>query len=104
MKPDMGIFAIRSKRSRKCFLETSQNIHGKINSVVFQLNAGSHPCRELQKEWKEHGEDGFTVEVLETLKYDKDETKTDYKDELEILKFVWEEKLTGEGVEFYKKR
>jgi hypothetical protein len=30
--------------------------------------------------------------VLEKLKYDKDETKTDYSEELAILKMLWEEK------------
>ena len=42
-------------------------------------------------------------EVLEKLKYDKDESKTDYSEELAILKMVWEEKLLQKGMEFYKK-
>jgi len=41
--------------------------------------------------------------VLENLKYDKDKEKTDYTEELDILKMFWEEKLREQGAEFYKK-
>lgn len=102
MKPDMGLFWIRSKTSPKCFIETSQNLKGKINSITFQLNAGAHPNQELQKDWKELGPAHFTIEILELLKYDKDESKTDYSEELTILKMVWEEKMFAEKMVFYK--
>jgi hypothetical protein len=32
--------------------------------------------------WKEQGESGSTIEVLEKLKYDKDVSKVDYSEEL----------------------
>lgn len=102
-KPDMGIFIIRRKGGKRCFLETSANVPAFMNRVRFQLNHGSHPNRELQRDWKEHGEPAFDIEVLELLKYDKDETKTDYSEELAILKMVWEEKLLAEGMSFYRK-
>lgn len=101
MKPEMGIFCIRCKVTDKYFLETSQNVPAKINSVKFQLNAGMHPNRELQREWSEFGEQQFEIEVLELLKYDKDETKTDYSEELSILKFLWEQKWSEEKRRFY---
>ena len=47
--------------------------------------------RELQQDWTRLGEADFEIEILEKLKYDKDETKTDYSEELEILKMEWEE-------------
>ena len=104
MKPEMGIFRIRSKQGGKCCLETSQNLNGKINSIVFQLNAGVHPYRELQQEWNEYGQDGFTIEILERLKYGKDEQKDDYSEELAIMKMIWEEKCAQEGLTFYSKK
>lgn len=104
MKPDMGIFWIRSKVNDKCFLETSQNLKAMLNRITFQLNAGSHPNQELQKEWIENGEEAFNIEVLELLKYDKDESKIDYTEELAILKLVWEEKLHKENVQYYAKK
>lgn len=104
MKPDMGIFWIRSKQSNKFFLETSQNLKGKMNSIRFQLDAGAHPNQELQSEWKKLGEDHFHFEILETLKYDKDETKTDYSEELAILKLMWEEKLNNQKLVPYQQK
>ena len=104
MKPDMGIFWVRCKDSSKCFLETSRNLKGKMNSTRFQLDAGNHPYQQLQKEWKELGAEHFDIEVLELLKYDKDESKTDYSEELAILKMVWEERLTANQIAFYQKK
>lgn len=104
MKPDMGIFRIRAREGNKCFLEVTQDLKSFINRTLFQLNMGSHPNKELQKEWTARGEEHFAVEVLEKLKYDKDETKEDYSEELAILRMVWEEKLAAEGLTFYQKR
>ena len=104
MKPDMGIFMIRSLDSQKCLLDVSQNIKAKINSVKFQLGANLHPNQELQKEWNEYGEHRFEITILEKLKYSKDESKTDYSEELEILKLEWEDKLLQENTTFYRKK
>ena len=106
MKKDMGIFIIKSKSNNKCYIKATQDLKGTINSTKFQLNFGNfanYPNEELQKEWKEHGESNFIIEILEKLKYDKDESKTDYSEELDILEMVWEEKLLKEGKELYKK-
>lgn len=101
MKPDMGIFIIRSKTNNKCYIGATQDLRGTINSTKFKLSAGGHPNKELQKEWNEQGEGNFVIDILEKLKYDKDESKTDYSEELELLHMVWEEKLSKENMEFY---
>ncbi|NLP36613.1 MAG: GIY-YIG nuclease family protein [Firmicutes bacterium] len=101
MKPEMGLFLLQSKTTQKCYLEGTQDLKGSINSAKFKLNFGNHPKKELQQDWKKYGEADFTIEVLETLQYDKDETKTDYSEELAILKFLWEEKLQQKGLTFY---
>ena len=63
----------------------------------------THPNKELQKEWKEQGEDNFVFEILDRLEYSKDETKIDYRDDLKTLKSIWEEKLNAESkTVFYK--
>ncbi|WFA08880.1 GIY-YIG nuclease family protein [Tissierella sp. Yu-01] len=101
MKPDMGIFIVRSNKTNKCYIETSQNLNGFINRTRFQLNSGGHPNERFQRDWKEQGENNFTIEILEKLEYDKDESKTDYSEELEVMKFVWKEKLAKENIGFY---
>lgn len=102
MKPDMGIFIIRSKVNNKCYIETTQNLKGKINRTKFQLGAGSYVSRELQKDWEDYGEANFIIEILENLEYDKDESKTDYTEDLTLLQMIWEEKLTKENKEIYR--
>ena len=51
-----------------------------------------------------YGPDNFVIEILENLEYDKDESKTDYSEELEVLQMIWEEKLSRENMLFYKKK
>lgn len=103
MKPEMGIFLIRSKVNNKCFIQATQDLRGVMNGNMVRLAGRMHPFVELQKEWNEYGQENFTVEILEYLEYDKDESKTDYKEELALLHMIWEEKLANENMEFYKK-
>lgn len=102
MKPSMGVYIIKSNVKNKCLLDYTQNLKSKINGIKFQLNAASNNLNmELQNDWKEMGEKSFTIEILEKLEYDKDESKVDYTEELKMIKLIWEEKLSNEGIEFY---
>lgn len=103
-KPEMGIFAIRSKVNNKCYIQATQDLRGVINGAKARLGGGMHPNRELQKEWTDFGAESFTIEILENLQYDKDESKTDYAEELTLLQMIWEEKLAKANIELYKKR
>jgi hypothetical protein len=103
MKPDMGVFIIRSNSDNRYFIQATPNLKGKINSVKFQLEGGVFVNRVLQREWNEKGESAFSIEILEKLEYDKDESKTDYSEELELLKIIWEERLSQKGMEAYGK-
>lgn len=102
-KPQMGIFIIRSKVNNKCYLQSTQDLRGVMNGAKVRLMSNMHPYKELQKEWNEYGADNFTIEILENLQYDKDESKTDYTEDLALLQMIWEEKLAKEDMEFYKK-
>lgn len=101
MKPEMGVMMISSDFDNKCFLKGTQNIKATLNSARLQLKTGGHPNRELQKAWKEHDEQNFTIQVLEKLDYEEDESKTDYSEELALLEMVWTEKLAKNNIEFY---
>ena len=103
IKKEMGIFIIRSNFSNKCFIQETMDLKSLVNRTRFSLEFGNYPVQELQKDWKEYGKENFVIEVLDNLSYDKDESKTDYSEELAILKMTWEEKLSKEGMEFYIK-
>lgn len=101
MRPDMGIFMIRSTTTGKVYLEATPNLKSSMNAGVFKLKMGMHRSRELQQDWKRYGEHDFSVQVLDTLEYAADESISDYADELADLRAIWMDKLSGEGAEFY---
>ncbi|AFS77169.1 hypothetical protein Curi_c00880 [Gottschalkia acidurici 9a] len=103
MRPDMGIVIIKSSTDNKCYIEGTQNLRSTMNRAKFQLNLGNHPIKQLQEDWNQYGEEKFTVEIFEKLEYDKDESKVDYKDDLDLLLMICEEKLSKKNIEFYKK-
>jgi hypothetical protein len=103
-KKPMGLFIIRCKLNNKCYIEATQDLKGRINGAKARLAGSFHPNRELQKEWEDLGSENFTIEILDYLEYDKDESKTDYKEDLALLQMIWEEKLAREDMIFYKKR
>lgn len=103
MKTDMGVFIVKKKNSNKYLLVGTQNLKGMMNRVKFQLENGSYPNRELQKDWNEAKPDDFEFIVLETLEYDKDESKTDYSEEVNIILFMLTEKLSEDNMVQYSK-
>ena len=101
MEPDMGVLAVINKSEKRYFLAVAPNLKGKLNSITFQLKNGSHVNRQLQTDWNTLGENAFEIVILEQLDYDEDESKTDYKEDLELLKMIWIDKLTEQGNQFY---
>lgn len=99
-RQEMGVFAFRLPAEGRVYLGASQNMPGTINSIRFQLQNNSYPSnRRLLADWQRYGQEGFAVEVLETLEYDRDnETKTDYREDLAVLKGFWREQLERDGV------
>ena len=86
-KPDMGVFVYLCKATGKAYVGMGQNMKADMNSITFQLNVGNFLYNaNLQSDWKKHGEAGFERIVAEVLSYDKDETKTDYSEDLLLLR------------------
>lgn len=101
MKPLMGVYVIRSKDTGQCYIEAAKNLPGIMNSARFKLDGGMFVNSNLQEAWAIKGEKNFDIEILDTLDYDEDELKTDYTEELLVLKKIWEEKLIAEGWQLY---
>ena len=88
-RPPIGVLAFRCEPTGESFLLASRNISADINSVTFKLNSGYHPNRHLLELWERYGEEGFAVEVLETLDYrEESDDPADYKDELDQLRLA----------------
>ncbi len=104
MKTPMGAIIIKNNINEKIFIDVNKDIKSIINRHRFQLKTGTHKMRELQMDWNEYGEEAFSFDVLEELKYDEKEEKLDYTEELEIMKIIWTEKINKDkSVRFYEK-
>ena len=103
MKFRMGMFQIRNTVNNKIFIESSTDLVAIWNRQKMELNFGSHPNADLQKDWKELGEDKFRYEILSELKQTETE-KVDYKKEVKLLEEMIIEELKPFDDKGYNKR
>ena len=88
----MGVFQLRNKTNDKVFIDSSNNIPGKINRHKFALNAGQHASKSLQADWIELGASAFEFETIEPLE-PRDDPQYDYRADLTTLEDLWLEKI-----------
>jgi len=99
----MGVFQIRNKANEKVFIDSSNNIPGKINRHRFALNAGLHASKTLQADWNRFGESVFEFETVEPLE-PRDDQNYDYRSDLHTLEELWVEKVLPFGEKGYNER
>jgi len=99
----MGVFQIRNKINDKVFIDSSNNIPGKINRHKFALNAGQHASKALQADWNEFGESAFEFETIEPVEPREDQNY-DYRSDLETLEDLWLEKVQPFDAKGYNER
>jgi len=82
----IGVFQIRNTINNKVFIDSSIDLDSIWNRHRFQLNFGIHTNKNLQKEWKQFGEENFVYEILSTLKQDSETAKrVNYDKEAKVL-------------------
>lgn len=90
MKFRAGVFQIRNLQNGKCLLQTTQDLDKAFNSDMFQLKAGLHQNKELQKDWNTMGSEAFAFEIVDELKLKEDisalQIQRDLKEFLEMCK------------------
>jgi hypothetical protein len=90
VKTYMGIFQIKNNVNGKVFIDSSRNLKNQWLTIKWQLDAGRFANSQLQKDWKDFGEEAFTYEVLEEKETDKIE---DIRWELKQMEKQWLEKI-----------
>jgi hypothetical protein len=102
-----GLYRVRNTATGKSLIGSSVNLPGMLNRQRFQLELGSHPDKELQKDWNEFGPGAFAFEVLDRLE-PLDEPAADpaaglrvLAADLRALQAMWIEKLTESGEPLY---
>lgn len=88
-----GVYVIRNLKSGKLFLDSTPNIQGMANRFEFSQKTGSCITTKLQKEWTPLNKEDFVFEILEELNIGENQTKKEFKEDLETLKLLWLEKL-----------
>lgn len=86
-----GVYAVRCTATGKTWVDSSPNLGAARNALWFQLRAGLHRDKDLQREWSRHGEEAFEFEVVETL--DEDVAAMNVRDLLREKKRGWVERL-----------
>jgi hypothetical protein len=97
----MGVFRVRNTVNGKSLIGTSVDVPGMLNRQRFQLRAGGHPDRALQRDWNESGPEAFEFETLDTLA-PPEEPGYDPAADLKMLERMWLEKLGRPGAPGYR--
>lgn len=99
----MGIYQIKNLVNTKIFLGSSKNLEGKLNSIRFQLEMGSHMNRELQADFNKLGKEKFSFAIIDKLE-PKEDPDYNYTDDLKVLEDMWIDKLQPFEEKGYHKR
>ena len=91
-----GVYIIRNTIKNKILCEIAVEMNNTRNRFEFSRKTGSCVSMKLQKDWTEQGSNQFVFEVLEELKKGDTQTDAEFKADLELLKEMWLEKLSGE--------
>ena len=95
-----GVYRVRNAAARKSLIGATPDLSGMLNRQRFQLENGSHPDKELQRDWSALGSDNFEFEILDKLE-PSDEPTYDPTEDLASLKNMWIEKLVASGETLY---
>jgi group I intron endonuclease len=98
----MGVYQIKNNRNGKLYIGSAKNLLGKINSHKFQLKNNLHTNQEIQKDFNEIGEEGFSFDILDSLE-PREDLNYDYTEELKTLEAMWIEKLQPFNEKGYNK-
>jgi len=93
-----GVYAIRDTKKNKVYLGADTDLRGSKNRFEFGVKTGSCVYLKLLGDWPEENGKNFTFEVLEELKKGEEQTMQAFKDDIELMKQIWMEKLGCEGL------
>lgn len=93
-----GVYQIKNTTSGRLYLDATTDIASIRNRFEFSVKTGSCVYMKLQKDWAEHGAGSFTFETLEELKKTDTQTSASFKADVELLKSMWLEKMSGKDL------
>ena len=99
----MGVYQIKNKRNGKLFIGSAKNLPAKLNSHKFQLKNNLHINLEMQTDFNEIKEEGFSFDTIDLLE-PREDPNYDYTEDLKILEAMWIERLQPFDENGYNKR
>ena len=94
-----GVYLIRNTQNNRLILDSATDLGSIKNRFEFSLKTGSCVYMKLQKDWAAQGGAGFVFEVLEEIEKTNSQTDEGFKADVDLLREMWLEKLSGE--DFY---
>ena|SRR5215471_1071073 len=88
-----GVYTITNTRSGKYLIGHAANLKSVQSRFQFAMTTGSTLHPKLKKDWEELGAQAFTLEILEELKQQPDQSQAEFLEELEILEQLWRANL-----------
>lgn len=95
-----GVYVVRNTVSGKWLVGSTADLPGMLNRQRFQLECGSHPDKELQRDWDDLGADAFEFDVLDELE-PSDQPSDDPAEDIRVLGQMWTDRLVAAGQALY---
>lgn len=97
-----GVFQVKNLNTGRLLLGSSLNLHGPFNRIRMELETGIIRNPDLLADWRAHGPDAFSFDVLETLIEEPDSGRS-LDERLRELEEAWIEKLQPFGEKGYNR-
>jgi hypothetical protein len=91
-----GVYLIRNTKNGKILVEIASDIEAAENRFGFSQKTGSCINMKLNKDWAVYGPDVFKFEIAETIDKNENQTPMEFREDLNVLKQMWMEKLDAE--------
>lgn len=96
-----GVCALRNTVTGRVFLLPAPDPRTQRNRFDFSVSTDTCIFAALLPDWKAHGGASFTFEVLEELEKQPDRTDKQFRQDLDALTALWQERLAAGGAKFY---
>ena len=91
-----GVFCIRNTVTGRVLLSRAVDLKGSENRFSFAQMTDMCTDHALRDDWKQYGSKAFVFEVLETLTQKETQTDKEFRDDVQTLYELWQEKLAGQ--------
>ena len=97
--PDAGVVAVRHLVTGRVAIVVTENLDGIRNRIDFARQTGTFsalPDPRVAGDARDHGMDGFELEVLERVTAEPATSADTLRADLETLAALWRERLGGD--------